>query len=1081
VSLPPTPSPAERPGARTEPGLAATAAHTGPAPPPALAEPATATRPPDAQHAAPWLEAVAAPLLQVDAAGRLLAHNSAAAQALGGAPSNLATLAGIFGPAADAWPASGRIDVPARDEGPAPRPALQLHIAALPDGSRLLTLCPNDIAALRRQTDRADRLQALLDLAGEFGRLGVWERDVHTLEGRWDDPMRRLLGLPPGQDTPNFNGAVAAIAEVDRPRADAYYRDSLRQPGRYAQRYRLRGADGVLRRVHSQWRVQAGPDGQPARVLGILMDDSESHTLAAGSSELEAQLALAVDLGGIGIWRHDLLTQRMHYSEQAWAMLGLEPDPAGLDIDQVRALIHPEDLPKVVAAAEAALAADRPVDMDARYRHRDGRWRHIMMRRVVQRALDGTPVAFLGVALDVTDRIEAQRRDEALSRRFELVTHGAGIGYWHVEPGQAGALWSERLRQLVGLRPGQPVPGREQWLRDFIHPDDQARVRRAIAGWRSGGDQVLTLECRVRCTDGQVRWLMTHSRIERSAEQRLAFGVVIDVTETRRAAQALRSANERVALAARGAGLGAWEADLLDGSIFWDEQMWLLRGRSVQPREMSFAERIACVHPDDAGWVREFNARALRTHEPLNFEFRVVWPDGSVHWLASRASTLFGDDGRPLRRIGVNWDVTAVRMAALAQRDSEIARGESQAKSRFLARMSHELRTPLNAVLGFAQLLAADERGSDEAAAQRRCRVAHIRSAGEHLLTLINDVLDLSSLDSGEIRIALAPVSLAAAVRQTLPLLQALQKRHPVQIDAEPLLRSPLAVQADPTRLRQVLLNLLSNAIKYNRPGGRVDVDAHAEGAEVCVRVRDTGHGMTALQLRHLFEPFNRLGRADDAGSPEGSGIGLAIVKTLVERMGGSVQATSEPGVGSVFELRLQATAAPATEPGDTRAAAAPALQDGEPADGSAAGGSPATLAGAAAETPAPGARASVLYIEDNPINAMIIRELIARRTDLRLHEAADGLSGVEQARRLRPDLVLLDMQLPDIDGFEVLARLRADPATAAIPVVALSANAMPDDIERALRAGVADYWTKPLDFRAFGRSLEVLFGPAPS
>ena len=223
------------------------------------------------------------------------------------------------------------------------------------------------------------------------------------------------------------------------------------------------------------------------------------------------------------------------------------------------------------------------------------------------------------------------------------------------------------------------------------------------------------------------------------------------------------------------------------------------------------------------------------------------------------------------------------------------------------------------------------------------------------------------------------------------------------------------------------------------------------------MRVADTGRGMTDLQMRHLFEPFNRLGLEHEG--IQGTGIGLAIVKALVERMGGSVHVDSTLGVGSSFELRLSDASgqAPPT-PQAPRSSRPVPLADG--------GQSPP--------------RGTLLYIEDNPVNALIISELISRRPDLQLHIAVDGLSGVERALELRPDLVLLDMQLPDIDGHEVLRRLRGTPSTAAIPVIALSANAMPEDIDRALRAGMSDYWTKPLDFRAFMASLESMFGPGP-
>ena len=372
--------------------------------------------------------------------------------------------------------------------------------------------------------------------------------------------------------------------------------------------------------------------------------------------------------------------------------------------------------------------------------------------------------------------------------------------------------------------------------------------------------------------------------------------------------------------------------------------------------------------------------------------------------------------------------------------------------------MSHELRTPLNAVLGFAQLLRADETGSGAAADVRRRRLDHIRSAGQHLLTLINDVLDLSSVEGGELRIALQPVALAPLVQQTLPLLGTLRERHRVTLHLGALQGSVLA---DATRLRQVLLNLLSNAIKYNREGGEVTVQAQTQGPVLVLQVSDSGRGMNEEQLRHLFEPFNRLGRQCDDGTGadivEGSGIGLAIVKALIERMGGTVRVSSTPGVGSVFEVLLADATNQPQPPGA-------AVADGRTVSPSA---------------PLQALRGRLLYIEDNPVNALIISELLARRSDLQLHIAEDGERGVQQALALLPDLVLLDMQLPDMDGFEVLRRLRDEPLLAKVPVIALSANAMPEDIERALRAGMSDYWTKPLDFVAFMASIESLFGPA--
>jgi PAS domain S-box-containing protein len=707
-----------------------------------------------------------------------------------------------------------------------------------------------------------------------------------------------------------------------------------------------------------------------------------------------------------------------------------------------------------MASAEASLKSPFPVDLEARYLHADGHWRPQLLRRIVLRNDEGAPIAFLGVALDLTERQEERRRAEEMARRFDTVTRAAGIGHWLIEPGQPRAVWSDQLRAMFGLPDGQPVPALGEWLQTYVHPEDVEVVKRTMLEALQNRTESVELAFRVRRADGRERELFSHSRVEAGPGGPLLFGLVIDLTERRRAEQALRNAEERVALAARGAGLGTWELELSTGRVHWDAQMWRLRGREPRPAAMSEQERLACVHPQDRERAAHAGSRARDDGLPFEYEFRIIWPDGQVRWLASRSIIVQDPDGGSRRRIGVNWDITDSRTAETVRQEREIALRESASKSKFLARMSHELRTPLNAVLGFAQLLRADESGADEPAASRRRRLDHIRSAGQHLLTLINDVLELSGLEGGEVRVALQPVALKPLVEQALPMVSPLIQDQQVRME----LNVPdLYVSADATRLRQVLLNLLSNAIKYNHHGGLVRIEAEAcEAGEVLLRVSDTGRGMSPQQLQQLFEPFNRLG--SESQGIEGTGIGLAIAKALVERMGGAVRVESREGEGSLFELRLRSTQAPLPTP--------PAA--------------PEPLAPASSPKAAPRQR-TVLYIEDNPVNALIIGELIARRTDLVLLVATDGASGVSQATAQRPDLILLDMQLPDFDGYEVLRRLRLQSQTAAIPCIALSANAMPEDIERALRAGVSDYWTKPLDFKAFMESLDALFGKAPS
>ncbi len=799
------------------------------------------------------------------------------------------------------------------------------------------------------------------------------------------------------------------------------------------------------------------------------------------SDALGAQMALSIDLGRIAFWRHDFATNRMHYNAQAFEVLGIPPRAGGLSIDEVRQTIHPDDLPQVLASAEQALATGLPVDLDARYRRNDGSWRTVMTRRVLQRDAQGRAVAFVGLALDVTDRVEAQRHSDELAQRFALVTRIAGIGYWSKTLRAERATWSPELRHIFALDEGAPVPHLAEWLQQYVHPDDRARVTGAFRNWIKSGAEQVSDEFRVLRADGTVRQVLTQSRLESPGADALLFGVVIDVTESRSAAQALREANERVALAARGAGLATWELDMETGAAFWDAQMWRLRGLPPQAQTPDLAGRMATTHPEDRDMLARVNQRGLEEDGQIEAAFRVVWPDGEVRWLASRSTLVRDEASGALRRIGVNWDITDRRTAEVVRQERELARRESQAKSQFLARMSHELRTPLNAVLGFSQLLQADAARWASAEAVQGQWLGHIHAAGQHLLALINDVLELSSAEGNTLPLALQAVPLQPLAQEVLALLQPLQHSLGVHIETNTL---QAAVLADTTRLRQVLLNLLSNALKYNRPGGRVWVQAQAQDEGwVLLSVNDSGRGLDAQQQAHLFEPFNRLGA--EALGVEGTGIGLAIVKSLVERMGGQVSVDSTPGQGSSFRVRLRAAPAPApagassTSPSLSLPQGCDGMRAERPSD---TGAPPARLPLAHAQVssrPA-GLPHRLLYIEDNPVNALIISELVARRPDLQLHLASDGLSGVAMALELQPELVLLDMQLPDIDGHEVLRRLRREPATAHIPCIALSANAMPEDIARALAAGMCDYWTKPLDFSLFLQALDRLFGLAP-
>ncbi|MDN4036757.1 ATP-binding protein [Massilia sp. YIM B02443] len=394
----------------------------------------------------------------------------------------------------------------------------------------------------------------------------------------------------------------------------------------------------------------------------------------------------------------------------------------------------------------------------------------------------------------------------------------------------------------------------------------------------------------------------------------------------------------------------------------------------------------------------------------------------------------------------------ALANAELANANEE-ARSANQAKSAFLSSMSHELRTPLNAILGFAQILTSDVLPST--LEQKKEFANHILKSGRHLLTLINEILDLAKVESGTITLSMEPVTLSDALFECRTMIEPIAATRRVRVLFPDV--DGAVVMADRTRLKQVMLNLLSNAVKYNREDGVVVVGCEQPRPDrLRLSVQDTGHGLSQEQLAGLFQPFNRLGQ--EGGAQEGTGIGLVVTKRLVELMGGEIGVTSSPGVGSVFWIELASTA-------PLKSAISPAMN-------AALGAGAAAPVGAPEAAPDAAEPHLLLYVEDNPANLRLVEEIVAFRRDLRLLAAPDGHLGLQLARAHRPQAILMDLNLPGMSGFEVLKQLRTDPETAAIPVIALTANAMPRDVERGLAAGFYRYLTKPIDIDKFTEAI---------
>lgn len=894
----------------------------------------------------------------------------------------------------------------------------------------------------------ADRLRLLQD----FGRMALWERDVRTGAGRWDPQVYRLFGYSESDGTPQFEQAIDRLHPDDRERVRVFYREATRLAGRYETRFRIALPGRGISHVHTLCEVRNGADGQPERVIGVMIEDTDNVERWDGQQASKALLHHALDLSGVTVWRVDLQTRRIHFNGRGLGIVGLPSGQREVDLDTHRESIHADDRSSVINAAEEAMAGNDVVDVVARYRHVDGGYRSLLTRRVAQRDAAGSVIGLVGVALDVSELSAERERSREIATYLQMVAEAAGVGFWSWSERHTPMQWSGEMFRLYGRDPAIGAPSFDEGLRVYIHPDDRKRFERLSEHADADRGPDAHDEFRIIRGDGAVRWIERRSRAELRNGVTWQVGVHMDITARKQAEVELQAERERAQNATDAAGIGLWDRNLTGRVSFWNEQMYRLRGFDpADPRPVEELARLA-NHPEDQATLDVLARRHINDGVPYEHEMRVTWPDGSLHWLGTRGKVVRDADGRPIRLSGVNWDITHHKRIEQALRDKQAAEQASRAKSEFLARMSHELRTPLNAVLGFAQLMSADRQ--DPPTKHQRDRLAQMQTAGRHLLELINDVLDLAGVEGGT-HVSLGErVSLKDSVREALQWVGALARERQVELSA---LEVSGVVLADRRRMRQILTNLLSNAVKYNRPGGSVEISTlrrEREGqVEWGVRVRDSGIGMTSAQIEQLFQPFNRLGA--ESSTVEGTGIGLTIVRQIVHRMGGRIEVDSKPRQGSTFSVWLPA--APQIDAPDSVRGPLTA---------------PGTDPGSADSVVEP---LRVLCIEDNPVNLLLVEELFALRPRMQLATACSGTEGIAVALRQQPDLVLLDMQLPDMHGLEVLVRLRTESLLARTRFIALSANVMSDDIAQALAAGFEDYWTKPIDFARFLAGIDAI------
>ncbi|HWP17663.1 MAG TPA: PAS domain S-box protein [Burkholderiaceae bacterium] len=690
-----------------------------------------------------------------------------------------------------------------------------------------------------------------------------------------------------------------------------------------------------------------------------------------------------------------------------------------------------------------ALAQGRSCTVVLRNYRRDGT-RFINELHVAPvHAPDGHITHFIGVQTDITERsVAADRlrlseelyRSVALSISDGLMVVTSGAYVVAVNPAACRIL-DTSMEELV-MSPGLTL------LDESLEPlpEDEHPVARTL----ERGETVVEQVYGVRLAQGRIRWLSLSVQPLRVTPRDRPVSAVVtfrDITQQRNSEQALALSEQRWKFALEGSGNGVWDWDVDANRVFYSPRWKRILGYRDDELENAPFEWSKRVHPDDRDAVlRRLQDHLDNTSPVYQSEHRIRHRDGHYLWVFERGKVVLRDDqGRALRIVGTLADITPQKEAEQALRDKQAAELASRSKTEFLSRMSHEMRTPLNAMIGFSQLLKLGARGPG--AEQVRGYADHMLQAGQHLLALINDVLDLQRVEAGQLTMNLEPVPLRDSLVQVIELLRPAAERGSIDFALE--VPAFVHVRADAQRLRQVLLNIVSNAVKYNRPRGLVrlvlgpSASAPGAGNHVALHVEDTGEGLEPAQLARLFQPFERLGR--ETSSIEGTGLGLVIAQRLLQEMEGSISVESTRGVGTCVCITLPAAGE------DVRVPPPPAVHAEESLE------------------PAP-RRLRMLYVEDNQINALLFEEAMKLAGHVELQIAEDGPSAFELVRHWRPDVLVLDAHLPGMDGIEVLRQLRDRHGLAHVPAYMCSADAMPEDIERAMSAGFDGYWTKPIE-----------------
>jgi PAS domain S-box-containing protein len=919
----------------------------------------------------------------------------------------------------------------------------------------------------RKRAERAmeQALQRLTD-AQRLGQIGDWEWEIATQVITWSPQVFQIVGRDPRLGPPQHFEEQAAFYDAAS-QTLMTEKVALAIESGEPQEYDLvvRRPNGEQVEVLARAMPRKDENGRVVSLYGTIQDITQRKRAEESlrrSEERYRSLALATSQI---VWTTP--TDGMVEDMPNWREF------TGQSLEEVRGrgwlqAVHPDDRERTERLTLDAMETKSLYQTEYRIRAADGGYRLFVVRGVPILQNDGSIREWVGTCTDIHDQRQAEEeRDRFFTLSLDMLSIIGSDGYFkRLNPAFEATLGFSDAELMA-------VP-----FLEFVHPDDRAATKEVDAKLIRGG-QVTRFENRYRCRNGSYKWLLWMC----ASFEDLIYCVAHDITSAKQAEADLLKANDELELHVRERtaelSLANEELNLqktilesqseasIDGILVVSEN----KVRSFNRRfvEMwGIAPEIVAARWDEVALQTVLN----KLQDPEAFQTRVAYLYGrpnekSQEEMLLKNGSVFdcysapvkGEDGTGFGRIWFFRDITERKRAEVAIHEAkQEAERANIAKSEFLSRMSHELRTPMNAILGFGQILEMRDLGPKEEES-----VGHILKAGRHLLELIDEVLDISRIEAGHMSLSLEPVLIADIMSEALDLVRPMAAHNHIRLINTMSQKEEWHVLADRQRLKQVLINLLSNAVKYNRKNGQVTISDEVrtvtrafstsstaplacgavEDVEKALRlsISDTGPGLSATQLARLFVPFERLGAAHT--NTEGTGIGLALSKHLIKAMGAEIGVESTPGAGSVFWVELALTSIPAEHV--KRLAGQPPVA-------------------ALSEKP----KSTVLYIEDNLANLTLIKHVLAGDSTISLISAMQGSIGLDLARQHHPDLILLDLHLPDMRGDELMCLLRAEPGMRDIPVVVISADATSHEIDRLLLTGVKAYLTKPIDSKQF-------------